>query len=84
MIADPVIIPGGERPGGWPGLRYHRLHGAPRVYYASYTTADLETLAMMLAEEQRQCKMRWCIFDNTAFGAAAANALAFQAMLEGG
>ena len=34
VAADPVLFPGAERPGGWTGLRYHRLHGAPRVYYS--------------------------------------------------
>ena len=82
VVADPLLVPGGEQPGGWSKLRYHRLHGAPRVYYSSYATADLETLAMMLEEERRQGTSRWCIFDNTASGAAAADALALQAMLE--
>lgn len=82
VVADPVIIPGGDQPGGWPGLRYHRLHGAPRVYYSSYGAADLEPLAMKLSEERQQCAARWCIFDNTASGAAAADALTLQAMLE--
>ncbi|MEN2787883.1 DUF72 domain-containing protein [Sphingomonas qilianensis] len=77
VAADPVIAPGGAQPGGWPGLRYHRLHGAPRIYYSSYEAAFLEALAITLAGDTPA----WCIFDNTASGAATGNALALQTML---
>jgi uncharacterized protein YecE (DUF72 family) len=35
VAADPVLAPGGERPGGWAGLHYRRLHGSPRMYYTT-------------------------------------------------
>ena len=82
VIADPVLVPGGERPGGWPRLRYHRLHGAPRVYYSSYARPKLEALAITLADERREPGRTWCIFDNTASGAATGNALFLQAMMK--
>lgn len=81
VLADPVRHPGGERPGGWAPLVYLRLHGSPRPYYSSYPNAVLAQLAgrieLALAANQRV----WCIFDNTASGAAAHNALTLQALL---
>ncbi len=80
VAAHPVLAPGGERPGGWPGLRYHRLHGAPRVYYSAYQETELRALAGVLVTGDATAP-RWCVFDNTASGAAAADALALRAML---
>lgn len=79
VAADPAILPEAARPGGWPGLRYRRLHGAPVIYRSAYDEPALATLAadMAAADGARE----WCIFDNTASGAALANALALQAML---
>lgn len=80
VAADPVLAPGGERPGGWPGLRYHRLHGSPRTYYSTYDRTDLRELATKLQQDD-VATPRWCVFDNTASGAAAANALELDAMV---
>jgi uncharacterized protein YecE (DUF72 family) len=54
---------------------YYRLHGSPRMYYSSYERAYLVNLAAHLDAARRQADAVWCIFDNTASGAAAANAL---------
>ena len=81
VAANPVLAPGGEQPGGWSGLRYHRLHGAPRVYYSSYDEAHLRRLAETLRDSAAAGSPSWCIFDNTASGAAAGDALALRAML---
>ena len=81
VVADPVLVAGGEQPSGWPGLRYFRLHGAPRVYYSSYGEPQLQALGQTLSE--RSGADNWCIFDNTASGAATGNALALQAILAG-
>jgi uncharacterized protein YecE (DUF72 family) len=75
VAADPVLAAGGERPGGWGGLHYHRLHGAPRVYYSAYEPLRLAALAASLVEADGAAET-WCIFDNTAAGAATGNALA--------
>ncbi len=75
VAADPVLVPGGEETGGWDGLRYHRLHGSPRVYYSSYDAARLDALAATFDPDVPT----WCIFDNTASGAATADVLALQA-----
>ena len=81
VLADPVRHAGGERPGGWPGLVYLRLHGSPRVYYSSYEPAVLEALASRIRAAAREGAEVWCIFDNTAGQAAAGNALALQRLL---
>ena len=62
-------------PGGWPDLVYCRLHGAPRVYYSAYDAALVDALAARLRVATLAARSVWCIFDNTASGAAAANAL---------
>ncbi|MEG3165214.1 DUF72 domain-containing protein [Sphingomonas sp. PB2P19] len=69
VAADPVLVAGGEHPGGWDGFQYHRLHGAPRIYYSAYETPRLKALAETADDNA------WCIFDNTASGAATGNAL---------
>ncbi|HEY0035747.1 MAG TPA: DUF72 domain-containing protein, partial [Longimicrobium sp.] len=56
----------------WPGLAYYRLHGSPRIYYSEYTPDYLDALARSIAARDTPA---WCIFDNTAAGAATANAL---------
>ena len=77
VAADPPRAERADKPGGWLGLRYIRLHGSPRVYYSAYEAAFLhkleEQLTAMLAKSDV-----WCIFDNTARGAAMENALALR------
>jgi uncharacterized protein YecE (DUF72 family) len=82
VAADPARHAGAGSPGGWTGLAYWRLHGSPRVYYSSYPEAALDTLAQALASSE--AAETWCVFDNTASGAAAADALALKARLGGG
>ena len=81
VAADPDPLGLALTPGGWDGLRYYRLHGSPRIYYSAYERSQL----MDLAEKLRECRTQgiqcWCIFDNTASGAATADALALQALL---
>jgi uncharacterized protein YecE (DUF72 family) len=79
VAADPAYAPGLDRPGGWDGLVYLRLHGAPRTYWSLY---DHERLAAY-AESLRQSNApeRWCVFDNTASGAAFVNACELRALM---
>ena len=72
VIADP--------PAGAPGpfvpttdMVYARLHGSPRMYYSSYADAYLDQVAAWITGRDA-----WCIFDNTASGAALPNALDLQ------
>jgi uncharacterized protein YecE (DUF72 family) len=74
VAADPAVVPAAARPGGWHGLVYYRLHGSPRMYYSAYSSEYLEALAGTLDEAARGSPV-WCIFDNTAEGAAIENAL---------
>jgi uncharacterized protein YecE (DUF72 family) len=81
VLADPVRHPEGAQPGGWPGLTYLRLHGTPRMYYSSYPQAQLQALAQRIAQQAATGSEVWCIFDNTASGAAAGDALQLQRLL---
>ena len=65
------------QPGGWPGLCYWRLHGAPRTYYSEYDNQWLRGLAerLQLLEGCSGNKETWVIFDNTVLGHATANAV---------
>jgi uncharacterized protein YecE (DUF72 family) len=74
VAADPPRAEGGDRSGGWQGLSYFRLHGSPRVYYSSYGDGELADIERRLTASLAQ-SAAWCIFDNTASGAALENAL---------
>jgi uncharacterized protein YecE (DUF72 family) len=76
VAADPARVPEAAKHGGWRGLRYARLHGSPRIYYSSYDAATIARLADEAAADEVET---WTIFDNTASGAAAENALAMLA-----
>jgi uncharacterized protein YecE (DUF72 family) len=78
VAADPPPAPGADVPGGWTGLTYFRLHGSPRKYWSSYSTGKLEEVA---AAMQQGSGETWCVFDNTASGAALENAWALQRQL---
>jgi uncharacterized protein YecE (DUF72 family) len=79
VAADPPPVPAAREPGGWPGLAYYRLHGSPRKYWSSYDDRALAALAA--AVDQRDGES-WCIFDNTASGAALENAWELQRRLD--
>jgi uncharacterized protein YecE (DUF72 family) len=78
VAADPTKTPAAGRPGGWSELSYYRLHGSPRIYYSDYTTAALENFRSSIEASASDAGRVWCIFDNTALGAATANALHLQ------
>ena len=67
---------GDRRPGGDVRFGYYPLHGAPRMYYSAYDCAFVAELAVGI--RGAAAKEAWCIFDNTASGAATADALAMQ------
>jgi uncharacterized protein YecE (DUF72 family) len=78
VAADPSRIAGADEPGGWSQLAYYRWHGSPRIYYSDYSAAALAALKRRL-KKNRACGFAvWCIFDNTASGAALGNALTLQ------
>jgi uncharacterized protein YecE (DUF72 family) len=75
VLADPVLFDAGRWPGGDPALVYLRLHGSPRMYYSAYPRELLDALAVRLSLAAQSAAAVWCFFDNTASGAAAADAL---------
>jgi uncharacterized protein YecE (DUF72 family) len=54
---------------------YVRLHGSPDMYHSRYSEDYLTGLARELRDFQSQGRQVWCIFENTASGAALPNAL---------
>jgi uncharacterized protein YecE (DUF72 family) len=76
VVADPARIPEAATAGGWSELIYCRLHGSPRMYYSTYPETYLRTLAATI--NQQYTKEIWCIFDNTASGAAFGDALTLK------
>jgi uncharacterized protein YecE (DUF72 family) len=74
VAADPARADGLQDPGGWGGVVYFRMHGSPHTYFSSYSTERLEALALTITNHLPPTDA-WAIFDNTASGAAASNAL---------
>ncbi|WP_058047860.1 DUF72 domain-containing protein [Janthinobacterium sp. Ant5-2-1] len=75
-----------DPPAGQPGphvptteIAYLRLHGSPKIYYSDYAAEYLAALATELRAPAHAGS--WCIFDNTAAGAAVFNALGLRARL---
>jgi uncharacterized protein YecE (DUF72 family) len=79
VMADPVLHPGGDRPGGWRGLSYYRLHGSPRIYYSRYRAEWLARLSRAIEDDP--APSAFSIFDNTPGGAATLNALELERAL---
>ncbi|RZL04194.1 MAG: DUF72 domain-containing protein [Rubrivivax sp.] len=88
-LADPAPCAGAS----WPlapangdassRIAYYRLHGSPRIYYDRYDPAYLNALADRLQADARRFESVWCVFDNTALGAATFNALELSELLKG-
>ncbi|UQV44709.1 DUF72 domain-containing protein [Janthinobacterium lividum] len=75
-----------DPPAGQPGphvpttsVAYLRLHGSPKIYYSDYPADYLAALAAELRTPAHAGS--WCIFDNTAAGAALFNALDLHAQI---
>jgi len=83
VAADPARVPLAAEPGGHDQLVYYRLHGSPRVYYSPYPPEILEKVSSSLGERVQSARV-WCIFDNTALGAATLDALAIKSLLTDG
>lgn len=86
VMADPAPCPGatwdlGRDPHVRARVAYYRLHGSPRIYHDHYDEPYLHALAGRLREEARRVEGVWCVFDNTALGAATANALTLLGLL---
>lgn len=75
VAADPALHPGAGEPAGWTGIAYFRLHGAPRVYWTGYAADAIEAQARRVKALDGGTAEVWTIYDNTASGAALANAI---------
>ncbi|RYI97424.1 MAG: DUF72 domain-containing protein, partial [Acetobacteraceae bacterium] len=81
VAADPAKSPEAQTPGGHPRIAYFRWHGSPRMYYSDYDEPWLAEQARRLKELPKGVQP-WCIFDNTASGAALKNALQLRYHLQ--
>ncbi|WP_431256935.1 DUF72 domain-containing protein [Roseateles chitinivorans] len=87
VAADPARPAGAGTPGGWLGehgdgrgaIVYYRWHGSPRMYWSRYEDDWLAARAAEIARWPKGTEV-WCVFDNTASGAAADDALRLQAL----
>jgi uncharacterized protein YecE (DUF72 family) len=88
VLADPAPCAGAawalapDAGGVSSGVAYYRLHGSPRIYYDSYDAAYLQALARRLSDDVQRFESVWCVFDNTALGAATFNALELVNLLK--
>jgi uncharacterized protein YecE (DUF72 family) len=72
VAADPAPVPDSIIPAGSSRIAYFRLHGSPRTYWSRYDEGAIATLAGTLL--RTSAEQVWCVFDNTASGAAIENA----------
>lgn len=79
VATDPSRIKAAKVPGGWRGITYYRLHGSPRKYWSRYPAARIAKWSAELLAASSGSEA-WCIFDNTASGAAIENALEVATM----
>lgn len=77
VAADPPPVPEAALGGGDPRIGYWRLHGSPRKYWSRYDEGAIARLAATL-RRNTIAKDVWCVFDNTASGAALENARELQ------
>jgi uncharacterized protein YecE (DUF72 family) len=80
VIADPPITLH-QAAAPYSETVYIRLHGAPIIYHSSYSENYLASLAAEIENHKNMGRRVWCIFDNTANGAAQPNALFLMAAL---
>lgn len=82
VAADPPPVPEAGDPSGATGLAYFRWHGSPRTYWSRYAEGAIAALAGRVRALDAGTEV-WCVFDNTAAGAAIDNAWELQARLTG-
>ncbi len=77
VVADPVPSGCEFAAPDHPRFAYFRLHGSPRMYYSAYSVGFLQGIAAAA----RAAAQAWCIFDNTAAGAAWSDATMLQRLI---
>jgi uncharacterized protein YecE (DUF72 family) len=83
VMADPPAVDQ-HAPAVHAATVYVRLHGSPVIYHSVYPDDYLIRLAENFAGELAAGRQAWCIFDNTASGAAVPNALSLLSRCHGG
>lgn len=92
VVADPARVEAAQQPGGWQGparkraedaVAYYRLHGSPRMYWSRYSPERIRQWGEELLKLSAGGNV-WCIFDNTASGAAIENALEMAGLVAAG
>lgn len=73
VAADPPPMPESTMLASWSRLAYFRLHGSPRMYWSRYDDRYIAALAATI-RTLPAAEDVWCVFDNTASGAAIENA----------
>lgn len=73
VTADPPVAPLPETLAA--DTMYFRLHGSPEMYHSAYSDDYLRQLACTIGDAAGAGRRVWCVFDNTASGAAVPNAL---------
>jgi uncharacterized protein YecE (DUF72 family) len=81
VAADPALVEDRPTPGGHRDLRYYRLHGSPDMYWSAYSDADLRRQKRSIDAHSMKSRACWVMFDNTASGLAAFNALHLRDLL---
>ena len=81
VAADPARVPALAEPGGCRNRAYYRLHGSPSIYRSLYGPERVARHAAIVAALAAGGTESWTIYDNTASGAALADALALRARL---
>lgn len=82
VAADPSCGDDGDQPSGSERVAYFRLHGSPVMYHSSYSDHYLAQLAGRMRALAARSPV-WCVFDNTARGAATINGLELRRRLRG-
>lgn len=77
VVVDPVPPGCAFSTQAQPRFAYFRLHGSPRVYYSPYSVGYLQSLGAAAGAAAES----WCIFDNTAAGAAWSDATLLQRII---
>lgn len=76
VIADPPVCQPGNIENFLNGdLVYYRLHGSPEIYKSPYEKPYLDKVKIEMQNYHKKYSNVWCIFDNTTFGFATANAI---------
>jgi len=80
VVADPPRPEQARLPDGASSLRYIRWHGSPHIYWSRYDDERVAALANFIASEPKGTTV-WCVFDNTASGAALGDACRLSKLL---